>query len=57
MTRDEAVARIQQNSRHYAKRQETWFKRDTDIHWLDATLDYETQLSIIDTWLDMPGRL
>ena len=57
MTREEAVALIQQNSRHYAKRQETWFKRDTDIHWLDATLDYETQLSIIDTWLDMPGRL
>lgn len=57
LTRDEAVALIQQNSRHYAKRQQTWFKRDTDIHWLDASLDYETQLSIIDTWLDMPCQL
>jgi tRNA dimethylallyltransferase len=31
---DEAVARIQQNTRHYAKRQLTWFKKDTDYKWL-----------------------
>lgn len=28
---------IQQNSRHYAKRQLTWFKRDTDISWFHPT--------------------
>lgn len=28
---------IQQNSRHYAKRQLTWFKRDTDITWFHPT--------------------
>jgi tRNA dimethylallyltransferase len=34
MTRDEAVARAQQGHRNYAKRQGTWFRRDSQIHWL-----------------------
>ena len=35
--REEAVRLLKRNSRHYAKRQLTWFKRDAAIHWLDAT--------------------
>jgi tRNA dimethylallyltransferase len=31
-----AVELVQQNSRHYAKRQLTWFKKDTYIRWVDA---------------------
>ena len=27
------VTLIKQNSRHYAKRQLTWFRSDKDIHW------------------------
>lgn len=34
MTMDEAVARIQQESRRYAKRQLTWFRRNRAIHWI-----------------------
>lgn len=34
---DEMVERIQRNTRHYAKRQLTWFRRDDRIRWLDAT--------------------
>jgi tRNA dimethylallyltransferase len=34
LTRDQAVAQAQQGHRNYAKRQATWFRRDTDIHWL-----------------------
>jgi len=30
---ESAIGMIQQNSRRYAKRQLTWFNRDTDIHW------------------------
>ncbi len=30
---DQAVADIQTNTRHYAKRQMTWWKRDKDIRW------------------------
>jgi len=48
---DRAVELIQQNTRHYAKRQLTWFRRDTQIHWLDATDDYETNIHIIDDLL------
>ena len=33
ITRDEAVALIQRNSRRYAKRQLTWFRRDQEVHW------------------------
>ncbi len=29
----EAVRQVKRNSRHYAKRQLTWFKRDTEIAW------------------------
>jgi len=33
---NEAVRLLKRNSRRYAKRQLTWFKRDAEIHWLDA---------------------
>ncbi|MBR5464414.1 MAG: tRNA (adenosine(37)-N6)-dimethylallyltransferase MiaA [Alistipes sp.] len=33
ITHDEAVALIQRNSRRYAKRQLTWFRRDQEVHW------------------------
>ena len=32
----EAVARAQQGHRNYAKRQETWFRREKEIVWLDG---------------------
>ncbi|HEY1032212.1 MAG TPA: tRNA (adenosine(37)-N6)-dimethylallyltransferase MiaA [Flavipsychrobacter sp.] len=32
----EAVEKIKQNTRHYAKRQMTWFKKDKEVRWLDA---------------------
>ena len=32
-TRDEAIELIKRNSRRYAKRQLTWFRRDPEIHW------------------------
>ena len=51
----QAVEMIQQNSRHYAKRQLTWFNRDTTIHWLNADLDYETQLHTIIDWMCADG--
>ena len=35
-TREEAVARIKQATRHLAKRQMTWFTHQEKAHWLDA---------------------
>lgn len=34
-TEAEAIALIKQRSRNYAKRQETWFRRERDIHWIE----------------------
>lgn len=33
---DEMVRRIKRNTRHYAKRQLTWFRRYDEYHWMDA---------------------
>lgn len=35
-TLEEAVDKIKQHSRNYAKRQLTWFRKDKDFHWLEA---------------------
>lgn len=36
-TLPEAIDKIKQHSRNYAKRQLTWFRKDKEFHWLDAT--------------------
>ena len=33
---DEAISLIQRNSRRYAKRQMTWFRRDLSTQWIDS---------------------
>lgn len=35
MSHAETVDKIKQHSRNYAKRQLTWFRRDTSYHWFD----------------------
>ena len=36
-TKEAVVQAIQQNTRHYAKRQMTWFKKDPEIQWNQAS--------------------
>ena len=31
---EEAAAEVQKGSRHYAKRQLTWFRRNKAVHWI-----------------------
>ena len=45
---DEAIELIKRNSRRYAKRQMTWFRRDGDIAWFSPH-DIEPIISHIDT--------
>jgi len=33
---ESALELIKQNTRHFAKRQLTWFRKDKDMHWLEA---------------------
>ena len=44
---DEAIELIKRNSRRYAKRQLTWFRRDVEIAWF-SPYDIETIISHID---------
>jgi tRNA dimethylallyltransferase len=37
ISREKVIENIQQNTRHYAKRQMTWFKRDPAITWFNAS--------------------
>jgi len=34
-TKEEAIEKIKQNTRRFAKRQITWFKKSEEIHWFD----------------------
>ena len=41
---DQIISSIQQNTRHYAKRQMTWFKKDPSVQWYNAS-----SLHLLDT--------
>jgi tRNA dimethylallyltransferase len=51
ITLEQAVEKIKQNTRHYAKRQLTWFNHDKDIEWFhpdrkeEITVSYKTDFS------------
>lgn len=44
-TLNEAIDAIKMNTRRYSKRQQTWFKTDTLISWIDVTDLTSTQLA------------
>jgi len=48
-TLDFAVSEIKKNTRRFAKRQITWFKRDTEIKWFDYLEDITAITNYIDT--------
>ena len=36
LTREQAIAAVQQAHRNYAKRQMTWFRREPEVNWLEG---------------------
>lgn len=46
ITLDQAITDIKTNTRRYAKRQLTWFRRDLDYHWINANNWSEIQFLI-----------
>ena len=44
---DDVKAEIKKNTRHLAKRQETWFRNQMDSHFYDMSLDYNLVLNNI----------
>jgi len=54
---DEAVRQMKRDTRHYAKRQLTWFKADPEIHWWDELSDRrKVFLEIKSFWEGEGGR-
>lgn len=58
VTLEEAVEQLKKDTRHYAKRQLTWFRRDEAIHWFfpDQSSEAEMQKNIanlIENFLEM----
>jgi len=49
ITLEEAVDQLKQNTRHFAKRQLTWFRNKMDVEWFDITnlKEYEKNLQKI----------
>ena len=43
----DAVASVQQASRHYTKRQLTWFRRNSSMHWLSRQFGETTEEILI----------
>lgn len=49
ITLEEAVYILKRDTRHFAKRQLTWFKREKDVSWIDKGIykDTDDQLAVI----------
>jgi tRNA dimethylallyltransferase len=55
LTMAQAIEETQKQSRHYAKRQLTWFRSDREIHWLNGQQNSadlrESVIHLISNWL------
>lgn len=47
LTREEMIDKIKQESRRYAKRQLTWFRRNKEIIWLDSSEEMQKNINTI----------
>jgi len=49
ISREKAIELIKRNTRHYAKKQITWWSKDPEIHWFDAgrTADLLSWLNVV----------
>jgi tRNA dimethylallyltransferase len=53
--REEAIRLLKRNSRRYAKRQMTWFKRDSEIIWMNPVNIEETYKTVQSSGFKVPG--
>lgn len=47
LTKEEAIEKIKQETRRYAKRQLTWFRKNKQTIWIDANEDRQNNINII----------
>ena len=53
ISKEEAISEIKKNTRRFAKRQKTWFKKNKDINWFD----YETEAKEIASFIKRKNAL
>ncbi|MEJ8819501.1 tRNA (adenosine(37)-N6)-dimethylallyltransferase MiaA [Lacibacter sp. H407] len=56
MSLEKAIDKIKQNSRHYAKRQLTWFKRDEAMRWFHPSILQEI-IDYVETKIKKPASI
>lgn len=47
LTKEEAIEKVKQETRRYAKRQLTWFRKNKDTVWLDGVNDRQDNINVI----------
>lgn len=54
ISKEEAIDLIKKNSRHYAKRQFTFFKNQMDIKWFDVDFDnFDNTIKDVENYIDL----
>ena len=53
---DEAVRQMKRDTRHYGKRQWTWFKADREVRWLDESVDRDKIFEEVRSFLKGEGK-
>lgn len=56
-TIDEAILKLKQNSRRYAKRQLTWFRNKMDVKWFDMTPPIQHEQKVDEIFSYIAGKL
>lgn len=51
INKEEMIDKIKMESRRYAKRQITWFKKTEGAHWIDGQEEIEKNIDIITSTL------
>ena len=52
MTFEDTVDKIKKDTRHFAKRQLTWFRREKEVIWLNKK-EYEQEKDLLDSVLNI----
>ena len=56
LTKEEMIDKIKQETRRYAKRQLTWFRKNKQTLWLEGTNDIQNNINIILEGIDIERR-
>ena len=51
-TLDEAIYTLKRDTRHFAKRQLTWFRRERDVIWIDKQTYHDNEEELLEAMLD-----